>query len=71
MVAAIPASLPSEMPKIMKPMWLIRVNDSIRLISTCAMAPRMPITIVRSAATISTSLTGDDGNSRVSVRMIA
>ena len=71
MVAAIPASLPSEMPKIMKPMWLTRVKESMRLISTCAMAPRMPTTIVSSDATIRTSLTGDDGNSSVSVRMMA
>ncbi len=52
-------------------MWLTRVNDSIRLMSVCATAPRMPMTIVASAAHISTSSSAPSGNSSVLVRMIA
>ena len=52
-------------------MWLTRVNDSIRLISDWAMAPRMPMIIVSSAAHISRSVSGLSGNSSVWVRMIA
>ena len=52
-------------------MWLTRVNDSIRLMSDCAIAPRMPITIVSSAATSSRFDSGLSGKSSVWVRMIA
>ena len=52
-------------------MWLTRVKDSIRLISDCAMAPRMPTTIVASAAHSSSPVRWLSGNSTVWVRMIA
>jgi hypothetical protein len=52
-------------------MWLISVNDSIRLISTCAIAPRMPISMVSSAAHSSTFESLPSGKSSVSVRMMA
>ena len=52
-------------------MWLTSVKDSIRLISAWAMAPRMPMIIVASAAHISRSDSGESGNSSVWVRMIA
>ena len=55
----------------MYPMWLTRVNDSMRLISFWAIAPRMPTSIVAAPAIPSTSVSGSAWNSRVWVRMIA
>ena len=52
-------------------MWLTRVNDNSRLMSLCAMAPKMPISMVSSAATINTWSSPPPGNSRVCARMIA
>ncbi|SHS55082.1 Uncharacterised protein [Mycobacteroides abscessus subsp. abscessus] len=52
-------------------MWLTRVKDSNRLISLCAMAPRMPTIMVSSAATSSTVLSPPPGNSRECARMMA
>ena len=52
-------------------MWLTKVNDNNRLMSFCAMAPRMPITMVSSAATINTSSSRPPGNNSEWVRMIA
>jgi hypothetical protein len=59
------------MPKTMYPMWLTRVKDRMRRRSVCATAPRMPISMVASAAQSSTSSSAPPGNSRVCVRMIA
>ena len=53
------------MPNTMKPMWLTSVNESSRLMSSCATAPRIPTTIVASAAHISASSSRPSGNSRV------
>ncbi len=52
-------------------MWLTRVNDSSRLMSVWAMAPRIPTSIVSSPATISTSSSAPPGNSSEWARMIA
>ena len=52
-------------------MWLTRVKDSIRLISDWAIAPRMPTTMVASAAQSSSPVSGLSGKSTVWVRMIA
>ena len=52
-------------------MWLMRVNDSSRLTSDWATAPRMPTTMVSAATTSSRSAVRPPGNSSVSVRMIA
>ncbi len=46
-------------------MWLTRVKDSIRLMSDWATAPRMPTTMVSSAATISSVGDPAPGNSSV------
>ena len=48
------ASEEVAMPQIMKPMWLTRVKESRRLMSSCATAPRMPTSMVSRAAHIST-----------------
>ncbi len=48
-----------------------RVKDTILLISDCAMAPKMPTSIVSPAAMSSGTRREDSANSRVSVRMIA
>ncbi len=55
----------------MKPMWLTSVNEINRLTSFCATAPRMPTSIVASAAAISAASAVPSGNRRVCVRMIA
>ena len=55
----------------MNPMWLTSVNDSSRLMSFCATAPRIPTSIVASAAHISRSSARPSGNSNVWIRMIA
>ena len=52
-------------------MWLTSVNDSNRLMSFWAMAPKMPSSMVASAATSSTGLSPTSGNSSVCARMIA
>lgn len=52
-------------------MWLTRVNDSSRLMSDWATAPRMPTSMVSSATISSTSAARPSGKSNVSVRMIA
>ncbi len=52
-------------------MWLTSVKDSSRLMSLCAMAPRMPMSMVSSAATISIRSSPPLGNSSVCARMIA
>ncbi len=52
-------------------MWLTRVNDSRRLMSVCAIAPRMPTIIVSRPHTISTLSSSPCGNSSVWARMIA
>ena len=52
-------------------MWLTSVKDSSRLMSLCAIAPRMPITIVSSPATSSTLSIAPPGNSSECARMIA
>ena len=52
-------------------MWLTSVNDSMRLMSDWATAPRMPTIMVSSAAHSSRSVSGLSGNSRVCVRRIA
>ncbi|EYT53483.1 hypothetical protein H488_0107010 [Kocuria sp. UCD-OTCP] len=62
--------VPTATPKIMYPMWLIRVKDSMRLMSICASAPRMPTTMVSSATHIRRSSSRSPGKSTVSVRMI-
>ncbi len=52
-------------------MWLISVNDSSRLMSDWATAPRIPTTMVSTAVTSSSVAVRPPGNSNVSVRMIA
>ncbi len=52
-------------------MWLTSVNESSLLMSACATAPRMPITIVSAATTMSAVESWSVGNMTVSVRRIA
>ena len=52
-------------------MWLTRVNDSSRLMSLCAIAPKMPTSIVSRPQTSSTLSSSPSGNSSVCARMIA
>ena len=52
-------------------MWLTRVKERIRRRSVWATAPRMPISIVASAAQIRTPSSAPPGKSSVWVRMIA
>src|SRR5690242_15340974 len=52
-------------------MWLTRVNERIRRMSVWATAPRMPTSMVASAAHISTWSSAPPGNSSVCARMIA
>ncbi len=47
------------------------VNDNSRLISDCAIAPKMPISIVSRPATMRIESIDPPGNSSVCVRMIA
>ncbi len=52
-------------------MWLTSVNDSMRLISVWAIAPRIPMSMVATPAIPSTRVSGSAWNSSVWVRMIA
>ena len=65
-----PSRLDSAIPYTMYPMWLTSVKDSSRLRSLCAIAPRMPTSMVAHAVTRSTRSSAPPGNSNVCARMI-